>query len=145
MALFHTINECPAVLVGIVNRVKKSGVSHFLLFQNRGIPLFCKRIGIQDLISTAGRCGERNQDIRLPECKNLHLPWRQSDQLPQISASADCQHIHTERNREFRSGTHPGSLFHRYGSPGIVLRALEEYCGPRRLLLRSPDFHRLQE
>ena len=54
MALFHTINECPAVLVGIVNRVKKSGVSHFLLFQNRGIPLFCKRIGIQDLISTAG-------------------------------------------------------------------------------------------
>ena len=70
MALFHTINECPAVLVGIVNRVKKSGVSHFLLFQNRGIPLFCKRIGIQDLISTAGRCGERNQDIRLPECKN---------------------------------------------------------------------------
>lgn len=71
MALFHTINECPAVLVGIVNRVKKSGVSHFLLFQNRGIPLFCKRIGIQDLISTAGRCGERNQDIRLPECKNF--------------------------------------------------------------------------
>ena len=68
---FHTINECPAVLVGIVNRVKKSGVSHFLLFQNRGIPLFCKRIGIQDLISTAGRCGERNQDIRLPECKNF--------------------------------------------------------------------------
>ena len=71
MALFHTINECPAVLVGIVNRVKKSGVSHFLLFQNRGIPLFCKRICIQDLISTAGSGGERDQDVWLSERKNF--------------------------------------------------------------------------
>ncbi len=71
MTLFHIFNKCPAIFISIMDRVKKSIIRYFLFFQDCGIPLFCKRICIQDLISTAGSGGERDQDVWLSERKNF--------------------------------------------------------------------------
>ena len=71
MALFHIFNECPAVLIRVVNRLKQSGIRYLLLFQYCGVALFCKGICVQNLVTAAGCCGERDQDVRFPECKDL--------------------------------------------------------------------------
>ena len=90
MTLFHIFNKCPAIFISIMDRVKKSIIRYFLFFQDCGIPLFCKRICIQDLISTAGSGGERDQDVWLSERKNFTMEFAPALETIRSAAANKC-------------------------------------------------------
>ena len=57
--------------MGFIDCLQERFTCKGLFFENSAESLFCERVGVQDLVSTAGGGRKRNQNIGFSESQNL--------------------------------------------------------------------------
>lgn len=70
-AFCHGFFEGKAVIIKLMNGVKKLLIGNLLLFKNHAVSLFFEGTGIQNLVTTACIGGQRDQEIWFMESTDL--------------------------------------------------------------------------